>query len=222
MGLSFSFFLFFLLVTQILSLFHGLVSRNVLSWVSARKERRLTVAEAEEEHPFFRGHLLRYLFQNAVITPAMREEVEILSVRVYKSVFVNVGGVAQRVVSTNSFHGAPRHDCITLRGINENEGVEQWYAKVLLIFRVTMGNTAHRLLFIHYFNEVQRTTLPLPRLRLLSANQGLNFAVISITSITDVAFVAPDYSTAQPLFHVNEWVKANNLKKTSKIHSATL
>jgi hypothetical protein len=165
-----------------------------------------------------RGHLVKYLADPGPVTTALQEELEAMTVRCHKSFYVNVNGAATRVVASKSFHGKERFDCVSLRGTMANGTVATWYARILLIFRITVKNVAHRLVYLHYFSEIGapagHALDPFRKLalRLLSSNSGVNFAVTPITSIRDVCFIAPDFKKEGAFHHRNDWVHADFTK----------
>lgn len=131
-------------------------------------------------------------------------EIEDLQVRVHTSLFLNVKGLQKRVVSSPSFYSKERRDCIAVEG---EDGT--WYARVHLLFTIRFRGSNFGCAFIRYFGEPMPAK---PFLRLPPCNL---FQVISIASVKDVAYIAPNYRS-QAEHHVNHLVHLYEEKKLER------
>lgn len=113
------------------------------------------------------------------------------------------------------FHDKPCFDSISVRAGGDDGQPTTWYAKILAIFKVTLKNKPHSLVYVQWYNATNQVH-PFPGLRLLPPDDGRNFMVLDVTSLVDIVFVAPNFRLGgDSHFNINPWSKAYNTKKMS-------
>jgi len=116
---------------------------------------------------------------------------------VHTSLFLNCDRLKKRVVASVKFHGKPRFDTVLLKGVNPQQQVVDWYAKVHLIFTVKFRDDRLLLVFLQYFDVCRGAPVNFP---LVTLKLGTLYGVVNIHNVVDTIQIAPHFR--QPgIFH---------------------
>ena len=136
-----------------------------------------------------------------------------LQLYIHHSLYLNVGGLGKRIVSSPSFHGRPRNDFVEVVGQDHAGGqLKVWYCQTLLLFRFGWDGNAHNVAYIRWCKALGNSET----ITALSDK----YQVISIESIKDQAFLAPDFNKGGNHLRVDKLVKRYEDKKQSQCCSA--